>query len=103
VRRSSTLPPISQAATSSSRWSPGPPTSDPAALADAPAYVALILATRYLIDHLEGDVHFKVERRGDNLTRASGQLAMLASMRTARSRMLETAERALEARHPRSD
>jgi Ser/Thr protein kinase RdoA (MazF antagonist) len=79
------------------------PPADPAALADAPAYVALILATRYLIDHLEGDVHFKVERRGGNLTRASGQLAMLASMRTARSRMLETAERALEARHPRSD
>ena len=40
----------------------------------APAYMSFMLAVRYLTDHLEGDVYFKVNRRGDNLRRGRIQL-----------------------------
>ena len=42
--------------------------------AAAPAYMSFMLAVRFLTDHLEGDVYFKVGKRGDNLIRARSQL-----------------------------
>lgn len=39
----------------------------------APRYVASTLGTRYLVDHAEGDVWFKVSERGENLVRAARQ------------------------------
>lgn len=42
--------------------------------AAAPAYMSFMLAVRFLTDHLDGDVYFKVGKRGDNLIRARSQL-----------------------------
>ena len=42
--------------------------------AAAPAYMSFMLSVRFLTDHLEGDVYFKVGKRGDNLARARSQL-----------------------------
>ena len=42
--------------------------------AAAPAYMSFMLAVRFLTDHLEGDVYFKVGERGDNLVRSRSQL-----------------------------
>lgn len=39
----------------------------------APRYVASILGVRYLLDHAEGDIWFKVSERGENLVRAARQ------------------------------
>jgi hypothetical protein len=36
-------------------------------------YVACTLGVRYLIDHLEGDVWFRVQKHGDNLVKARRQ------------------------------
>ncbi|TWT66728.1 N-acetylhexosamine 1-kinase [Posidoniimonas polymericola] len=47
-------------------------------LAIGPAYMALIMATRFLTDYLEGDVYFKTGRPGHNLDRARNQLALTA-------------------------
>lgn len=50
------------------------------AMVRAPRYVALMLAVRFLTDHLEGDRYFKVVAPGDNLARARRQLRVLESM-----------------------
>ncbi|MYF28034.1 MAG: family 20 glycosylhydrolase [Gammaproteobacteria bacterium] len=42
--------------------------------AAAPAYMSFMLSVRFLTDHLEGDVYFKVGERGDNLARSRSQL-----------------------------
>jgi len=65
--------------------------------ASAPAYIACGLGLRYLIDHLLGDVQFKVQRHGDNLRRASARLALAAQLDEARGDM--TAEAALALKH----
>lgn len=44
--------------------------------AEAPARMSFMLAVRFLTDHLEGDVYFKVAERGDNLARARTQFAL---------------------------
>lgn len=54
------------------------PDADAAVL--APRYVALMLAVRFLADHLRGDRYFKVDAPGDNLRRARQQLALLEAM-----------------------
>lgn len=40
-------------------------------------------AVRFLTDHLRGDVYFRVRRPGENLDRATNQLALLQSMEAA--------------------
>ena len=42
--------------------------------AAAPAYMSFMLSVRFLTDHLEGDVYFKVGEHGDNLVRSRSQL-----------------------------
>lgn len=46
----------------------------------APRYVGLMLGVRFLVDHLAGDRYFKVAARGENLTRARRQLALVQDM-----------------------
>jgi hypothetical protein len=46
----------------------------------APVYVAFMLGVRFLTDHLEGDRYFKVRERGENLSRAQRQFAMMARL-----------------------
>ena len=52
--------------------------------AAAPAYMSFMLAVRFLTDHLQGDIYFKVARRGDNLRRTRSQLALAQGFREAR-------------------
>ncbi len=52
------------------------PIDDPEHFAAAPAYMSLMLAVRFLTDHLEGDHYFRVAHPGENLTRAHSQLAL---------------------------
>lgn len=46
----------------------------------APVVVTLEQAVRFLTDHLDGDVYYRVDRRGHNLDRARAQLALAESM-----------------------
>ena len=47
-----------------------------AAMVQAPRYIALMLAIRFLLDHLDGDRYFRVGVRGQNLARARRQLEL---------------------------
>ena len=42
--------------------------------------ITLILGIRFLIDHLEGDIYFRVHREGQNLDRARVQFKLVESM-----------------------
>lgn len=50
---------------------------DVAVLYDSIRLMPFELALRFLTDHLEGDAYFRVARRGENLTKAQVQLALL--------------------------
>ena len=64
------------------------------ALVLAPRYVALMLAVRFLTDHLAGDRYFRVSAPGENLLRARQQLELLQQMERLERAMRETAARA---------
>lgn len=49
-------------------------------LVDGALVLTLEQAVRFLTDHLEGDVYFRVERPGQNLDRCRVQLALLESL-----------------------
>ncbi|MCO6048014.1 aminoglycoside phosphotransferase family protein [Aeoliella sp. ICT_H6.2] len=53
-------------------------------LADGPAYMALIMATRFLTDYLEGDTYYKTLYPRHNLDRCRNQLALLAELQQLR-------------------
>lgn len=57
-------------------------------LVDGALVLTLQQAVRFLTDHLQGDVYFRVERPGQNLDRSRVQLALLDSL-VARSRDLQ--------------
>jgi hypothetical protein len=42
--------------------------------------ITLILGIRFLTDHLEGDMYFRVHREGQNLDRARVQFKLVESM-----------------------
>ncbi len=69
---------------------------DPARYAAAPAYMSYMLAVRFLLDHLAGDVYFKVSRRADNLLRARSQLALAGRFRDVQPMLQEILETCLE-------
>jgi Ser/Thr protein kinase RdoA (MazF antagonist) len=50
-------------------------------------------AVRFLTDHLEGDVYFRIHREGQNLDRARAQLRLLESMLAAYADLRRTVER----------
>jgi Ser/Thr protein kinase RdoA (MazF antagonist) len=56
----------------------------------APSYVTLMLAVRFLTDHLSGDCYFRVAYDGENLHRAEAQFELFAEFQ-ARQRQLEAA------------
>ncbi len=49
----------------------------------------LEVAARFLTDHLQGDVYFRIDRPGQNLDRTRTQLALLESLIDARPRLEE--------------
>jgi hypothetical protein len=51
-------------------------------------FFALLLAIRFLTDHLGGDRYFKIHRAGHNLDRARAQLALVESIERQQDRML---------------
>ncbi|MEM7002087.1 MAG: aminoglycoside phosphotransferase family protein [Pseudomonadota bacterium] len=53
----------------------------------APMYVTFMLALRFLTDHLQGDVYFRVVERGQNLHRAREQWQLLEDMARQREAM----------------
>ena len=67
----------------------------------APRYVALMLGVRFLTDHLRGDRYFRVRSHGDNLARASEQLALLEDMERRERPLRAAALRALRSSHSR--
>jgi hypothetical protein len=62
------------------------PVDDAHRFAAAPAHMSFMLGVRFLTDHLRGDVYFKTSRRGANLRRAEGQLALAERLHDARRR-----------------
>jgi len=52
---------------------------------------------RFLTDHLEGDVYFRIHHEGHNLDRARVQLALVDSIEAREDEMQRAVERALEA------
>lgn len=67
--------------------------ADPEALLLAPRYVALMLAVRFLTDHLQGDRYFRVTTRGDNLRRAEAQFRLLQNMEDREGELRSRLER----------
>lgn len=65
---------------------------DAAALADAPAYLAMMLGLRFLTDHLSGDQYFKVNSPGQNLQRAQQQFALYRQFVERRGRLVAIAQ-----------
>lgn len=61
-------------------------------LSGAPAYICSCLGLRYLIDHLLGDVQFKVQRHGDNLRRAVARLSLAQQLGDERLAMEQEAK-----------
>ena len=61
--------------------------------AAAPAYMSLMLAVRFLTDHMEGDRYFKVSERGDNLRRARSQLDLAERFLAAKPDLERVVER----------
>ena len=68
--------------------------ADRESLAFAGPLLAFEVAVRFLTDHLEGDVYFRVAHPGQNLERCRLQLALLASMRARSREMARCLERA---------
>ena len=63
---------------------------DIARYAAAPAYMSFMLSVRFLTDHLERDIYFKVAKRGDNLARARSQLDLANRFIAAEPAMART-------------
>jgi aminoglycoside phosphotransferase (APT) family kinase protein len=63
-----------------------------AELAFAGRLVTLILAIRFLTDHLAGDRYFRIHRAGHNLDRCRAQLRLVESMEQQRAHMDELVE-----------
>lgn len=54
-----------------------------ASLALGPAYMTLVMATRFLTDHLNGDIYYKVHRVNHNLDRCRAQIALVKELMKA--------------------
>ena len=52
------------------------PLTDTQGCVAGPAYVSLMLGTRFLTDHLQGDVYFRTDSPGQNLQRAREQFEL---------------------------
>ena len=54
--------------------------------------IAYELGLRFLTDHLEGDVYFKIRREGQNLDRCRAQFRLVESIRQHQERMVRLVE-----------
>lgn len=63
-----------------------------ALLAAAPQCIVLTIGIRFLADHLNGDVYFKIHRPGHNLDRARTQFALVRSMQAQFDAMRRTVD-----------
>lgn len=50
-----------------------------------PAYMALIMAVRFLTDHLQGDMYYRIHHAGHNLQRCRAQLTLVESLEKSRT------------------
>ena len=73
------------------------PYVDAQAMSQVPAYVAIMLGIRFLTDHLNGDVYFKVEQAGQNLHRANEQFELYKQFTQAQTEMFDLANMTLKA------
>lgn len=62
----------------------------------APGYVALMLGVRFLTDHLQGDVYFRVAEHGENLRRAEAQFQLFETLVAQTAALERTARDVLE-------
>lgn len=58
-----------------------------ASLASGPSYMALIMATRFLTDFLQGDTYYKIHHPSQNLDRCRNQLKLVAELESERPRL----------------
>ncbi|WP_442485715.1 phosphotransferase enzyme family protein [Aeoliella sp. SH292] len=58
-----------------------------ASLASGPSYMALIMATRFLTDYLQGDIYYKIHHPAHNLDRCRNQLKLVAELENERPRL----------------
>jgi len=63
-------------------------------LAVAGQVIAYEIGVRFLADHLDGDVYFRVHRAGHNLDRARTQFALLRSLQRQEDSLRTIASRA---------
>jgi hypothetical protein len=61
--------------------------AEKAHLAFSGKLISLEIGIRFLTDHLEGDVYFKIKRPGHNLDRCRTQLALAASIESQEEEM----------------
>lgn len=59
--------------------------------------MSFMLAVRFLTDHVEGDVYFKIARRGDNLSRGRIQLDTAERFYGVRERIASLLEGSIQA------
>lgn len=57
-----------------------------------PAYMALIMAVRFLTDHLQGDTYYRICHAGHNLQRCRAQLALVESLENSQTRLAALVE-----------
>ena len=63
----------------------------------APQHLTFMLAVRFLNDHLQGDVYFRVAERGENLRRAEVQFALFEEFVAQSAALRDVAEDKVEA------
>ena len=68
----------------------------PEEFVEAPLYVSFMLGVRFLTDHLQGDLYFKVSLHGDNLVRAYEQFVLFENCLSVRESLLALATEVLE-------
>jgi thiamine kinase-like enzyme len=64
-------------------------------LAFAPLYLTFIIGLRFLTDHLNGDIYYKIHKPGHNFFRARTQLRLFNSMETHLSEIQKCVEQEL--------
>lgn len=58
-----------------------------ASLASGPSYMALIMATRFLTDYMQGDLYYKIHHPTHNLDRCRNQLKLVAELEQLRPQL----------------
>jgi hypothetical protein len=70
----------------------GLPPADRERLVLAGQVITFEIGIRFLTDHLDGDVYFKIHREGHNLDRARTQFALVTSLEEKEERLQRIVE-----------